>query len=127
GSRPLRVAADVGLALICGVFLNFDGLWVLPAVLAFALLDILMPTAAGSTTPGSAGLELLFAGLTVLAAAALTVGLANAAVYSYEGTTTTSSGEVTTTQGTYGLPVATGLVFFILPSALVVWGAFLDW
>ena len=47
GTRPPRLAADVALAGLCFLFLSFDGLWVLPAVVAFGVVDLVAGGAGG--------------------------------------------------------------------------------
>ena len=130
-SRAPRIVADLGLGLICLFLLELDGLWVLPSVIAFALVDLISAPLSAQAAVGSRERTVVILGAGTALAALATLGfLLTAPLYSTAETSISSTGAVIETQGTasladVGFPLALGLFLLALAGA-VVWGAILD-
>lgn len=131
GSRRLRLAADVVLAGLCLLLLTFGGLWVLPAVVAFGIVDL-----ADSAPPDARPTldqprrELLLGIGTAIAILATLALILYAPLYSTAGAAISTTGVVTETQSTaslaeVGFPLALELLLVGLAGA-ALFGVILD-
>jgi hypothetical protein len=130
-SRAQRVAADIGLGLFCVLLLSLGGLWVLPAVVAFAMVDLIDGrTRDTGSAVATSRIGLILGAGTALAIVATLVLVLYAPLYSTAGTSISSSGVITETQGRaslaeVGFPLALGLLIVGLAGA-VLFGAILE-
>ena len=122
--RAGRLLADGAFGVVCFLLGSFGGWFVLPAVLAFVAADAVAPTGAGTVTWKADGrAELLLGVATLAAAAVMTAVVVGTPLFGYAWKTISSPGEVTESTGSSGLPLITGLVFFMAPAAVVLLGA----
>jgi len=131
GTRLLRVTADLGLALFCALFFWVAGSLVLPAVIAFGIVDVLEAASPKTLSrPDPAHADIILDAGTALASLATLVVVLWAPSYSTVATSISNAGDATKTHASMspadvGSPIGLGLLVLALAS-VVLYGVILD-